>query len=260
MVIRGVGEFLAELSKDCLGWNKINRPSPKEDFMNLRRIAHYSFVALLFILTVAAPSHARAQIASGEFTARMTENSDALRQYVHLRKTEVYWNGKLRSTRFAEIHYDAPTGKETSEPLGSTSDNATSHGGPISMLISKKIAGDVKANIERLADLATQYLPLNADKIAAAFPRAQVTPALSGGATISFADYAQPGDTMTLTVDSHSKMTTLILVNSALDKKPVVLNSDFSSLANGLSYPSTTDMKWEAEKIEIRITNLDYHK
>jgi hypothetical protein len=33
MAIRGVGRFQAELSKDCLGWNKINHPSPKEDFI-----------------------------------------------------------------------------------------------------------------------------------------------------------------------------------------------------------------------------------
>lgn len=228
--------------------------------MNFRKIAHYSFVALLFTSIVAVPSHARAQIAGGEFSARMAENNEKLRQYVHMQKTEVYWRGKLRSTRFAEIHYDPTTGKEVSEPLGSTSDNATSHGGPISMLLTKKIAGDVKENIGRLVGLAGQYLPANSDKIAAMFPRAQLTPALSGGAAISFADYAQSGDSMTLTTDSHSKLTTQILINSSLDKKPVSFSSDFSSLANGLSYPSTTDMKWVAEKIEIRVTNLDYHK
>lgn len=120
------------------------RSSQKEDLMKFRSISRYSFLVLLFISFAAG-----AQMAGSDYATRMSENSEQLRQYVHLRKTEIYWRGKLRSTQLAQIHYDTTSGKEIVEPLGSTSDNASSHGGPISTMIAKEISGDVKENIRQ---------------------------------------------------------------------------------------------------------------
>ncbi len=73
-------------------------------------------------------------------------------------------------------------------------------------------------------------------------------------------DYAKQDDSMTLTMNPAMNLMTAIRVSSSLENKPVSFSVDFQSLADGVSYPATTDLKWEAEKLEIRVTNLDYHK
>jgi hypothetical protein len=219
------------------------------------RSAHYSLLIVLLFGIVG-----EAQVTGNEYAARMAENSEHLRAYTHMRKTEIYWRGKLRSTQFAQIHYDPASGREVSEPLGSTSDNATSHSGPISAMITKKVAGDVKENIGKLVALVGEYLPLNLDKLSAAATRSRTTPALGGGSTIQISDYVQSGDSMALTMSAQSKLTNQVLIASSLEKKPVSIDVEYQSLPNGIVYPSSTVAKWEAKNLEIRISNIEYHK
>jgi len=124
----------------------------------------------------------------------------------------------------------------------------------------KKISNAVKQNASRLSDLLGQYLPLNPGKINAALPRAQIAPQAEGDTQSVLRDYVQPGDSMTIAPKSNTRTPSHIVIGSSLDNQPISFSVGFAALSDGTYYPSATEMKWEARKLEIRITNFDYHK
>ena len=203
-----------------------------------------------------------AQTVDSGISAKMAENSERLRQYTHLRKTEVYWKGELKNTQFAEVNFDVNSGKEISVPLGSTGADQSQPvgGGLIMTAVMKKIANIVRQNSERLSDLMKEYLPLDMKKVESGQPGGEADPPSSNGTQIVLRDYARPGDSMTISMDPHSKLPAQIRIASNLDGNPVAFNIDFASLADGTSYPTVAEMKWNAKKLELRITNFDYHK
>jgi len=203
-----------------------------------------------------------AQTVDSGISAKIAENSERLRQYTHLRKTEVYWKGELKKAQFAEVNFDVNSGKEISVPLGSTGSGQSQPvgGGFIMTAVMKKIANIVRQNSERLSDLMKEYLPVDMRKIESARPGGEADRPSSKDAQIVLRDYARPGDSMTISMDPHSKLPAQIRIASNLDGNPVAFNIDFASLADGTSYPSMVDMKWDAKKLELRVTNFDYHK
>jgi hypothetical protein len=234
---------------------------PKGSIMKFLHTNCSSLFVVLFAFTLAPLLLAAQQVDTG-ISARMTENSEQLRQYTHLRKTEVYWREKLRKTQYVEVKFDGGTGNEVSVPLGSSDGDKSGPqmGGPISILVTKKIAGDVKHNVEQLSALLKEYIPLNMQKGNYGSTGTESQPASSNNAETVLRDYARLGDSMTISFDPDSRLPTQVRITSNLDEEPVTFDIEFASLADRTSYPSTVDMKWDAKKLELRITNSDYHK
>ncbi len=229
--------------------------------MTRQKIAYCSLLVLLFGAGCIR-GLAQSAAAGDACAARMAENNESLKQYVHLQKTEVSWKGKVRSTQFAEINYDEATGKEISVPLGSTSSNQSQARaqGFIMRRVSQHIANNIKDDAQRLADLRSQYLPPSPTKIKAALPRAEIGAGSGGETKITFTDYVQPGDTMILSVNPNMKVPAQIEIHSSLDGQPVSFSVDFASLSDGLFYPAAASMKWEARHLELNISNFEYRK
>jgi len=228
-------------------------------FFSTNRSSGIIFVTFAFIF---AQPLVFAQSVDDGISARMAENGGRLMQYTHLRKTEVYWKQDLKKAQFAEVNFDVNTGKEISVPLGSNGAEQSSPigNGLIMTAIRKKIANTVKQNSERLSDLMKEYVPLDTRKINSVQPGGETYPPSSNLSQMVLRDYARPGDSMTISMDPHSGLPSQIRIASNLDNEPVAFNINFASLADGTSYPSAVDMRWDAKKLELRITNFDYHR
>jgi len=213
-------------------------------------------IAILTVLAASA-TFASAQ-AGGEFRNSMAENSQKLKQYTYLQKTEVYLKGELKSTKLDQVHYDATTGEKVTVPL--TSPPPEQSGRRLGHRMVEKKKDEMKEYVERLVGMMGQYLPPNPDRVKAAWPRAQITPPSNGVAKIALNGYLKPGDVMNLSFNTETKHLTQILVNSKLDDDPVSYLVSFSTLPDGTNYPALTSIQSQAKNLEIRVKTSDYHK
>ncbi len=85
--------------------------------MNSRTSIRYSTFLLLLVFTAALALQAYAQMAGGEFAAKIEENTAKLKQYTHTQKTQVYFKGELRTTKLSQVHYDSQTGERVVVPM-----------------------------------------------------------------------------------------------------------------------------------------------
>ena len=70
----------------------------------------------------------------------------------------------------------------------------------------------------------------------------------------------QPGDSMTIYLDSKTKKTRQIIVNTTYQGNPVNLNSSFNTLQSGLNYPAYSEVTVPAKGYVIQIQNFDHNR
>ena len=107
------------------------------------------------------------------------------------------------------------------------------------------------------------YLPPDPQKMQQAFQAGKVSFNPSGGSVnLIFADYAQPGDRMTLTFDTAAKKITSLSVNTYMGqaKDAVTLQVRLGSLPEGLNYVQQTVLSASAKQLVVTTTNSNYQK
>jgi len=115
---------------------------------------------------------------------------------------------------------------------------------------------DVKA-------LLSTYLPPDPQKMQADFQAGKVslnpTP---NGVNLIFADYAQPGDKMTLTFDTATKKIKGLSINTYMgdEKDAVTLEVQMASLPDGTNYESQSVLTATAKQLVVTTINSDYQK
>jgi hypothetical protein len=86
--------------------------------------------------------------------------------------------------------------------------------------------------------------------------------AADGGVNLVFADYAQPGDQMTLFFDTAAGKIRSVNVNTYMDnpKDGVTLTVQMASLPDGTNYAQQTVLDATAKKLQVTTTNSNYQK
>jgi len=82
------------------------------------------------------------------------------------------------------------------------------------------------------------------------------------GVNLIFADYAQPGDKMTLTFDTATKKISGLKIDTYMgqEKDAVTLQVQMASLPDGTNYESQTVLNATAKQLVVTTTNSDYQK
>jgi hypothetical protein len=91
--------------------------------------------------------------------------------------------------------------------------------------------------------------------------KASLNPA-GGVINLVFADYAQPGDRMTLTFDPASKKITAVSVNTYMgqEKDADTLQVRMASLPDGTNYSQQTTINASAKQLAVTTTNSNYQR
>ncbi len=188
-------------------------------------------------------------------------NQQALRSYSWITKTELSLKGEVKNTKLESCQY-GPDGKVHKTELSEPPPPAEKKRGLKGKIVAKK-TGEMKKELEDSAALVHSYIPPDPEKIQAALAAGKVTitPG-AGAAAIRFADYQKAGDSLTLTMDSESKVMRQIAIDTWLDKpdKKVTLAVTFQSLPDGTNYAAETVLSIPGDKIEVRIGNSNYQK
>jgi hypothetical protein len=83
-----------------------------------------------------------------------------------------------------------------------------------------------------------------------------------GAMNLVFADYAQPGDKMTLTFETSTKKITGLNISTYMgeEKDAVTLTVQMGSLPDSTSYEQQTVLNATAKQLVVTTTNSDYQK
>src|SRR5271169_2225005 len=111
--------------------------------------------------------------------------------------------------------------------------------------------------------LLAMYVPPDPQKMEQAKQAGNVSLNPVGGVVnLIFADYAQPGDQMTLTFDTSAKKITSLSVNTYMgqQKNAVTLRVQMASLPDGTNYAQQTVLNASAKQLVVTTSNSNYQK
>lgn len=188
------------------------------------------------------------------------ENKQQLRQYQWTETTQLTLKGDAKPPSQKLCQY-GPDGQVQKTPIGPPPEQPS--GGRMKRRIIEKKKEEIADYMDDVKGLLTMYVPPDPQKMQQAFQAGKVSFNPAGGlVNVIFADYAQPGDQMTLTFDPASKKITSLNINTYMGqaKDAVTLQVQMATLPGGPTYPQQTILSASAKQLVVTTTNSDYQK
>lgn len=188
------------------------------------------------------------------------ENKQRLLQYQWVETTQLTLKGDQKPPTQNSCRY-GPDGKVQKTPIGPPPQQPS--GGRIKQKIIEKKKEEIKDYMQDVKGLLAMYVPLDPERMEQAYKAGNVAlnPA-SGAVDLVFANYAQPGDKMTLTLDTNAKKITTLSVDTYMGeaKDKVDLQVHMGSLPDGTNYAQQTVLRASAKELSVTTTNSEYQK
>jgi hypothetical protein len=188
------------------------------------------------------------------------ENQQRLHQYQWVETTQLTLNGDPKDPTQNLCQY-GPDGQVQKTPIGAPPPPPS--GGRLKQRVVAKKKGEMQDYMGDVKSLLAMYVPPDPDKMQQAFQAGKVSLNPAGGlVNLIFADYAQPGDQMTLTFDPAAKRILSLSVNTYMGqtRDAVTLQVQMATLADGTSYAQQTILNATAKKLVVTTTNANYQK
>jgi len=188
------------------------------------------------------------------------ENKQKIRQYQWIETTQLTLKGDAKPPTKNSCVY-GPDGKVQKTMIGAPPPPPS--GGKVKQRVIAKKKAEMKDYMQDVKALLSTYLPPDPQKMQADFQAGKVslnpTP---NGVNLIFADYAQPGDKMTLTFDTATKKIKGLSINTYMgdEKDAVTLEVQMASLPDGTNYESQSVLTATAKQLVVTTINSDYQK
>lgn len=191
-------------------------------------------------------------------------NQQKLHQYTWTETATITANGREMPPKVSTAFYGAD-GKVHKTPVGGSSSEASQgrRRGRLMQRVMEKKKADMKDYAQQVSHVIGLYVPPSPQKMQQAFKARKVAFSHSGNtADLVFKDYALPGDSMTVGVDTTSHKIRSLNVKTYLDtpQDPVTLAVQFASLPDGTTHPSRTTLDAQGKNLHVVTTNTDYRK
>jgi hypothetical protein len=191
----------------------------------------------------------------------MADNQAKLRQYSWTETTEISLKGEVKKREQNECRYGAD-GKVQKTPIGDSGGQQAKGAkrGLKGKIVANKV-DEMKDYMDRVGSLVKRYVPPDPDAMQASFQSGKALLDKASG-SLTFTDYAKPGDRVTLSFDTAAKKLRVFSVNTYLDspQDTVTLTARFSSLPDGVNFLEETVLNAAAKEIQIRTTNFGHQK
>jgi len=188
------------------------------------------------------------------------ENKQRLRQYQWTETTQPTLKGDPKPSSQKLCQY-GPDGQIQKTPIGLPPEQPS--GGRVKQRIVKKKKAEMADYMDDVKGVLSMYVPPDPQTMEQAFQAGKLSFNPAGGVVnLIFADYAQPGDRMTLTFDPSSKKITSLSVNTYMGqtKDAVTLQVQMASLPDGTNYAQRTILSASAKQLVVTTTNSNYQK
>lgn len=192
----------------------------------------------------------------------LAENQQKLHQYQWTETTQLTLKGNAKPPQQSMCRY-GPDGKVAKTPTSAPPQPPS--GGRVKQRIIANKKEEMQDYMGQVKALLAKYVPPDPQKISQAVQagKASLNPNPgSQSVAITFKDYAQSGDQMTLSFDMSTKKVTGLKVNTYLDdpKDVVTLGVQMASLPDGTNYVQQTVLDATAKQLEVTTTNSNYQK
>jgi hypothetical protein len=188
------------------------------------------------------------------------ENKQKLRQYQWIETTQLTLKGDAKPPTKNSCQY-GPDGKVQKTMIGPPPGQPS--GGRMKQKVIEKKKAEMKDYMQDVKAILSMYVPPDPQKMQAAFQAGKVSlNPVSGAVNLVFADYAQPGDKMTLTFDPTTKKITGLNISTYMgeEKDAVTLKVQMGTLPDGTSYEQQTVLNATAKQLVVTTTNSNYQK
>jgi hypothetical protein len=226
---------------------------------NAKRLMLIGAVALVAAVP-ALPQNPELQEKLAAVKQSMAENKQKLRQYQWIETTQLTLKGDAKPPTKNSCLY-GPDGQVQKTLIGPPPEQPS--GGRMKQKVIAKKKEEMKDYMQDVKAVLSMYVPPDPQKMQAAYQAGKLSLNPGPGAmNLIFADYAQPGDKMTLTFDTTTKKITSLNVNTYMgqEKDAVTLRVQMGSLADGTNYVQQTVLNATAKQLVVTTTNSDYQK
>jgi len=190
----------------------------------------------------------------------MAMNAQRLHQYQWIETTQVTLKGDPKPPTQKLCHY-GPDGQVQKTPIGTPPEEVS--GGRLKQRIAKKKKAELKDYMGDVKDLLALYLPPDPQKMEQAKQAGNLSlNPISGAMNFIFANYAQPGDRMTLTFATVAKKVVYVDIATYMgeEKDAVTLQVQMASLPDGTNFAEKTTLNATAKNLQVTTTNSNYQK
>jgi len=188
------------------------------------------------------------------------ENKQKLRQYQWIETTQLTLKGDAKPPTKNSCVY-GPDGKVQKTMIGAPP--APPSGGRMKQRVIEKKKEEMKDYMQDVKGVLAMYVPPDPQKMQAAYQagKASLNPA-GEAVNLIFADYAQPGDKMTLTFNTATKQIAGLKIDTYMgeEKDVVTLQVQMAGLPDGTTYEQQTVLGATAKQLVVTTTNSDYQK
>jgi len=188
------------------------------------------------------------------------ENKQKIRQYQWVETTQLTLKGDAKPPTKNSCVY-GPDGKVQKTMIGAPPPPPS--GGKMKQKVIANKKAEMKDYMQDVKAVLGMYVPPDPQKMQAAFQAGKVSLNPAGGVVhLVFADYAQPGDKMTLTFDTATKKIAGLNIDTYMgqEKDVVTLKVVMALLPDGTSYEQQTVLGATAKQLVVTTTNSDYQK
>src|SRR5271168_2563455 len=176
-----------------------------------RRLVMIAAIALVAsVATIAQNPEIQQKFAAAQQAA--AQNKQRLRQYQWTETTQVTLNGDQKPPTENLCQY-GPDGQVQKTPIGPPPQQPS--GGRVKQRIIEKKKAEMADYMDDVKGVLSMYVPPDPQKMQQAFQAGKMSVNPAGGVlNIIFTDYAQPGDSMTLTFNPATKQIVSLNVNT----------------------------------------------
>lgn len=222
--------------------------------------------SLFWLVLLAATGMTHAQTDMKEtmsvIKSSLAQSKANIRQYSWVETTQTWINGELKSTKENQCYYSVD-GKLTKIATGNNEPAHTPRG------IKGKIIAKKKEELSDYIDLCLKkihtYLPPDSEKLQKTYDAGKVAiQILKPGEQfkLSFPDYLQQGDLLSISVDIAAKKLLGLSVTSWIDTPEDIIKFEvvYKNLPDGTQYASETTLNAQAKDLKIVIGESGFRK
>jgi hypothetical protein len=190
----------------------------------------------------------------------VAENKQKLLQYEWTEAQQLTLKGDAKPPSKNLCRY-GPDGSVQKTAIGAPPEQPS--GGRMKQKVIAKKKAEMKDYMQDVKAVLSMYVPPDPQKMQAAYQSGKLSfNPVPGAVNLVFADYAQPGDKMTLTFDTATKKITGLNISTYMgqEKDAVTLQVQMGSLPDGTNYTQQTVLNATAKQLVVTTTNSDYQK
>ena len=215
---------------------------------------------ILLCTSPALPQNAELQQKLAAAKQAAAENKQRLLQYQWVETTQLTLKGDQKPPTQNACRY-GPNGQVQKTPMGPPPQAPS--GGRLKEKIVEKKKAEMKDYMQDVKAVLAMYVPPDPQRMQQALQAGNVelNPA-PGAMNLVFTNYAQPGDKMTLAMDTATKKITTLSIDTYMgeEKDKVSLQVQMGSLPDGTNYPEQTVLNASEKHLTVTTTNSNYQK